>query len=187
MARRKSQVQVTLRCALALSPSGTMIPDAHRSLMPDPAYSINGAVSLRERPGVRQVCGGRCGGPLARPSFPLPHHWRERMKVRAPISLTAARTQGETRASRTMNPHPHPLPQALRERDKRGSATSSTYTQSDRAAVGSAKRCAWTAQFRAENSGDLLAAPHRLPADDGLRRSRHAGRADLTGSRSSKS
>ena len=43
-----------------------------------------------------------------RANFPLPHHWRERTKVRAPLSLTGTRTHGATRTSTTTNPHPHP-------------------------------------------------------------------------------
>ncbi len=49
--------------------------------------------------------GGECGfAPMWKATFPLPHHWRERMKVRAPFSLTVARTHRATRP-----PHPYPL------------------------------------------------------------------------------
>ncbi len=42
------------------------------------------------------------------------------MKVRVPISLTVTRNPDVTRACRTMNPHPHPLPQVMRERVTEG-------------------------------------------------------------------
>lgn len=89
--------------------------------IPREIHRIN-VTRVSETPwGVRQICGEGAVDLVVQSSFPLPHHWRERMKVRAPISLAAARTPAGTRASRTMNPHPHPLPRVLRERDKTGS------------------------------------------------------------------